>query len=1699
MIKFVATFLSPWTWRMAWRDSRASRRKLALFSCSIILGIAALTAIGSLGTNLERAIQEQSKGLLGADLVINSRQPFDENEDQLFREIGGDQSREINFSSMVYFTSTEGTRLVQVRALEPGFPFYGALETHPPAAATEFRKGGAALVEESLLTQFGAKVGQEVRIGKLTLRIAGSLKKVPGESIAFATIAPRVYIPMSDLPRAELLGQGSLVRYRVYFKLHPNVDAEQLVRQLRPRLEEYRLGTDTVNERQRELGRSLEHLYHFLNLVGFIALLLGGVGVASAIHVHVKQKLGTVAVLRCLGGTVAQTFAVYLAQGMALGALGAIAGAALGLVIQSALPKVLQDFIPFTFEFRTSWLAVGKGAGIGFGIALLFALMPLLTVRRVSPLAAIRVAFEPASRRDPLLWVVGSLLAGGVIWFALSQSRNWRIGLGFAGALFVGFALLAATARALIFFARKISLARLPFTLRQGLANLHRPNNRTLLLILSLGLGTFLIVSLFLIQRNLLTQLVSSEGHQLANAVLFDIQSDQREPLQRLVQSLNVPILDEAAIVTMRVRSVKGERVDALLKERGRRIPRWALRREYRSTYNDRLRDGERLIAGTWHTHATNTTEAVPVSLEQGIARDLQVGLGDELEFDVQGVPIKTRVASLREVNWRRVQPNFFVVFPRGVLEGAPAMHVLVTRVRSSEESARLQREVVRAFPNVSAIDLSLILQTLDSILGKISFVIRFMAMFTVVTGLLVLAGALLTGRYQRVQESVLLRTLGASRRQIFRILLVEYSVLGLLAALTGILLALLAAWALAAFVFKISYAPSLPPLFVALIGLPLLTVGIGLLLSRGVVSQPPLAVLRAAAASVLLLATPALAEPAEPIADAKFHFGGKVGERIDANVRNWLCRAPAANPAMLEMFAQRDRQPPPNLVDWAGEFVGKYLISGVQAMRMSDDPCLGATLSNVVERLIALQADDGYLGPWPKHERLLGHWDLWGHYHVILGLLMWNEHTGDTNSLIAARRAADLACRIYLDGGRRLLDAGSPEMNMSSLHGFALLYQRTKEPRYLALCEKIIAELPDAGDYLRTGLDGVEFFKTPRPRWESLHALQGLAEMFRITGDERYRRAFLHHHASIRRLDIHNNGAFSSGEQATGNPFSEGAIETCCTIAWAAVMIDALRLTGDPRIADDLELTFYNGICSAQHPSGSWWTYDTPMNGRRAASQHSIVFQSRPGSPELNCCSVNGPRGLGMLSEWALMQGSNRLVLNYLGPMTSSKGVRVKGDYPFGDTVQIETEVPLLVRIPSWSSRYGLIELNGRPQLAIAGKYSVVPAGARVHLKLARSFTLPIWHEIGDREQAGRLSLYRGPLLLAYDQHYNSFDDAAMPVIDFKRLDLAGPATVGPRRGEPAPAASDDSYAVDYKAGVLGLAGLRLIDYANAGSGGTYYRSWLRATNLPPPRPALLKPRVGQRVPPGDIVFAWRRMSDPNLAMTLLISNAMQAPVTNTGYYVLPEGTLEPGKTYHWQLVAKNQHGAAESLGPMRSFYIDPSLPRATNRVPRPDGLLVLATNLIETTGTNFVGYDIEEFPDSDYTVSLRVMMLRPPPQGIGQIFSAWCRGSDDPLRLVVDASSKLYARIEAGRGWSTEGVTIEANRWYDILAVKEGASLELYLDGALVARTDAPGEVHSNSTRIALGGNPLYRGAPEFLAARFADFRLYARAVTP
>jgi putative ABC transport system permease protein len=425
------------------------------------------------------------------------------------------------------------------------------------------------------------------------------------------------------------------------------------------------------------------------------------------------------------------------------------------------------------------------------------------------------------------------------------QTQSLTRGLGFAGGLLVSIGVLASLAKLVAWLARRFLPSGLPYVWRQGVANLHRPNNRTVLLLVSLGLGTFLLLALMLTRETVLAQVRGTAGGERPNLLFFDIQDDQIGPLETMLAKEGTPVRAQAPIVTMRIRGLKGRPIEEVLKDHASNIPAWTLRREYRSTFRGSVSETEKVTAGVFDAKVAADAPVIPISVEEGLARDMHVGLGDEIEWDVQGVPMLTKITSLRTVEWQRMSPNFFVVFPEGPLDAAPKFFVAAARAASPEESARVQRAVVAQFPNVSAIDLGLVLQTLEGIFSKVELVVQFIALFTVATGIIVLAGAVMTGRFQRIRETVLLRTLGASQRQIASIQLIEYSVLGALAALVGGGLAFGASALLAVFVFEAPVVLPLGYLAVTVVSVTVVTLITGWVANRGIATHPPLAVLR--------------------------------------------------------------------------------------------------------------------------------------------------------------------------------------------------------------------------------------------------------------------------------------------------------------------------------------------------------------------------------------------------------------------------------------------------------------------------------------------------------------------------------------------------------------------------------------------------------------------------------------------------------------------------------------------------------------------------------------------------------------------------------------------------------------------------------------------------------------------------------------
>jgi putative ABC transport system permease protein len=840
--------------KMAWRDSRASRRRLLLLSLSVVFGIGALVAMGSVIANLRRAIDGQANSLLGADLVISGTIPTSPDWKQALDGLGGETARERLFPLQV--TANGVTRRAQMRALEGDFPFYGDFVTTPADAPARLRQGGKVIILSSvLLDQLHLKVGETVKVGSAqeSFAVVGELQSFPGELTGFNLHPPLAFIPFSALS-ARMGGAAN----RVNVRLPPGSDSVAVVKALKAKFSDDRLVFATAEERRKNMGQALTGFDAFFRLVGFVALFLGAIGVASVIHVYVRQKITTVAVLRCLGASARQTFAIYLLQGLALGLFGSVIGAALGLAAQWLLPLMLKDMIPFKIEFFISWPAVASGMTSGLIICLLFTLLPLLAVRRVPPLAAFRSALaeRAGTRFDPWQVVIALLIPAAVAGFAIWQTNNVKFGIGYAVALGFGFGVLTGTAKLVSWAAQTFFPRHLPYVVRQGVANLYRPNNRTVLLLLSIGLGAFLMIALFLSRTELLRQIQGPEGGNVPNLIFAHVDEEQMEPLAKLAAAQGAPIVDQTPFVRMTLVSVNGQPPGRWWRQPNGKP------RDLVASYRDHLLQGERVVEGKFVARTGGGAAVVPIALSPSlprprvIDRDKPIGredsasllhVGDILDWDVQGVPMRTQVSAVlaQEPRFNLALQRFDFLFPDGAINGAPKFYVAGAHAATAAIALNVQQAAFAAYPRLQVIDVSVIVDLISRIFGKIGFVIGFMASFIIATGVIMLISAILTGRFQRIRETVLLRTLGASHRQLIQIQLVEYAILGILAALVGMILAVGGNALLAHFVFKIPVLA--PPLLLlgATSAVTAVTLVTGWFANRGITNHPPLVVLR--------------------------------------------------------------------------------------------------------------------------------------------------------------------------------------------------------------------------------------------------------------------------------------------------------------------------------------------------------------------------------------------------------------------------------------------------------------------------------------------------------------------------------------------------------------------------------------------------------------------------------------------------------------------------------------------------------------------------------------------------------------------------------------------------------------------------------------------------------------------------------------
>ncbi|MEX2526033.1 MAG: FtsX-like permease family protein [Gemmatimonadota bacterium] len=847
---------------LAYREGRTALRQVGLYLSSIALGVAALVAIQGIRSDLDRAIRAEARTLLGADLQLESQLPFSpevlEWVEEMARRPEVRQVRETVVGSMVRSTDGEA-RFLQLRGVGGPFPLYGALSTDPPGAWDETRRGEGAVGDPPVLAQLGAQVGDTILVGELRIPILGTAPDLPPELGFQGALGPRIYISHSLLESSGLLGFGSLVRYRILLASPDPLWAEGVVEEARGFLRQNLVSFRTASGQAEFLSESVSAFARFLGLVGILGLLLGGVGVASAIHVYVRSRLPAVAVLRCLGARQGDLTAAYLLQAGVLGAVGSLAGVLLGTTVQQLLPLAMSSWLPLELQPRLNWSGMAVGLLVGSWVALAFSVLPLLKIREVSALRALREVTGPeeeGSRSRGLRAAVAvalfmSLLALSV-WQAPSAWVGVTFALGAAGVLALLWAGAWGVTRVVLWWGG----GGLGFPHRLGVASLARPGNQTTAVLVALGFGTALLSAILVSERSLVgaVSLETSEGRP--DLLLFDIQPDQTDGLQRLLARVGSagalqghPPLALIPIVPSRLESVAGRSVGELAEaERGDRPPGWVLRRVYRNTYRHELHGSEIILAGHWWNdpEAPLPMDDVPrVSLEEELARDLGVWVGDEIVWDVQGVSIPSRVISIRTVDWARFEPNFYAVFEPGVLEEAPQSFLALAAVPPGPARERLERGLAQDFPNVSLLDLGRVQEVLDGILGRLSTGIRWLAGFALAMGFLVLLASVGTSRRHRTREAALLRTLGMGGAGLRSAVGTEYLALGTLAGGLGVVLGSLGGGLLTWQFFGVPVLWPWQGLLILGAGVIVVTGGAGVLFTGRWLRYPPLAILR--------------------------------------------------------------------------------------------------------------------------------------------------------------------------------------------------------------------------------------------------------------------------------------------------------------------------------------------------------------------------------------------------------------------------------------------------------------------------------------------------------------------------------------------------------------------------------------------------------------------------------------------------------------------------------------------------------------------------------------------------------------------------------------------------------------------------------------------------------------------------------------
>lgn len=799
------------SWKRAaaigWRDLKSAPGKFGFVILSVAVGVAALVGVRGFSDSFRQTLTVEARSLMAGDLSARIFRRTTPDEDKKIAAVGPSGTRTtwvVETISMASAPPDPVPILVTLKAVDPAeYPYYGKAELEPEMSLAQALDGDSAVVAEEFLIRLNAKVGQSLRLGGRSFRIAAILRQEPDRMSAGAGMGPRVMISQAALARTGLIAPGSRASQRLLMK----IPAEANPVELRKSLESALPDAQVIDYREGNpaLTQGLDNATAILSLICLVAMVLGAIGVAMAMHAHLEQRMDMLAILKAIGAGSADLLRIFLLQTLGLGLAGGILGVAAGVGVMEAMPAVFGKLLPVHAHLLFPWQSVAAGLGTGLLTTLLFCLPPLLDVRTVRPVLVLRRLVEPGPQglrgwiaswwaRRLQLGIAGLVVAAlsGIAW-ALSKSA--RIGGAFALISTVALLVLLITAAIALWFLRfllnRVRL-HLPSFLRHGLSNLYRPGNQSAAVMAALGTGVMLILAVYLMQATLLRDLHETASPKLPNIFLIDVTTDEVAGIRSFFQhqpgasQAKGQALDLMGIVRGRVVSLNGQTLDQLdaNKDKEQHLPRRMLENA-EMTWADALPDGDKLTQGKWWTDATSAQMAVG----DGIAQRLHLGVGSAVQMEIGGTIRNLTVAAIYKADGQHLGARVAFVLPSGQLKDEQATWYGGAHV-DPKQVASLERALFAAYPTVTVINLADMLERIATVVNEITIVVRFLAGFSIFAGLMILASSIASTRFRRMREAVVLKTLGATRMRIVRTFSVEFSVLGLLAGSVGVIFA---------------------------------------------------------------------------------------------------------------------------------------------------------------------------------------------------------------------------------------------------------------------------------------------------------------------------------------------------------------------------------------------------------------------------------------------------------------------------------------------------------------------------------------------------------------------------------------------------------------------------------------------------------------------------------------------------------------------------------------------------------------------------------------------------------------------------------------------------------------------------------------------------------------------------------------------